>query len=309
VLVNPTRDAFLLVDLEGLPSIRQLARPILKLAGVRVDAGLGAVQRLSRFRGIEIVPLDGSPRKRIELPEGSRIGMPIWSPGGTSFAFTRDLADGVELWVVDAGKGKGRAVPGVRLVDVLSRGPGGGFQWTDDRHLLVHQVPKGRGPVPAPPDAPSGPNIEETSGKVAQVATYQDLLKSNRDEELFRYYATNQLASIDISTGEVTTIGEPGLITSADSSPDGKFLLVTTLKAPFSYRVPFDLFARTIEVLDVNGRRVRTIGDLPVSDDMPRQGVPRGPRSIQWQPLVDSRLVWAEAARRRRPNPKGSPSR
>jgi hypothetical protein len=32
----------------------------------------------------------------------------------------------------------------------------------------------------------------------------------------------------------VTTIGEPGLIASADPSPDGKFLLVTTLKAPFS---------------------------------------------------------------------------
>jgi dipeptidyl aminopeptidase/acylaminoacyl peptidase len=295
VVVNPARDAFLLVNIEGLPPIRQLARPILRLAGVRIDPGLGALQRLSRYTGVETVPLDGGPRKRIELPEGSRIGMPVWSPRGTSFAFTRDLSDGVELWLVDAAKGKGRAVPGVRLVDVLSRGSRGGFQWTDDRHLLIHKVPNGRGPAPAAPDAPSGPNIEETTGKVAQVATYQDLLKSNRDEELFRYYATNQLASVDVSTGEVTTIGEPGLITSADPSPDGKYLLVTTLKAPFSYRVPYDLFARSIEVLDISGRRVRTIGDLPVSDDMPRQGVPKGPRSLQWQPLVEARLAWVEA--------------
>jgi dipeptidyl aminopeptidase/acylaminoacyl peptidase len=297
VVVSPTHDTLLLVDVEGYPPIQQLARPILKLAGVRIDPGLGALQRTSRFTGIEIVPLDGRPRKRVKLPAGSRIGLPKWSPAGSSFAFTRDLADGVELWVVDAAKGEGQAIPGVRVVDVLSGGFGGisGFQWTDDRHLVVHQVPNGRGPAPAAPDAPSGPNIEETSGKVAQVPTFQDLLKSPRDEELFRYFAASQLARVDTSSGTVTTIGEPGLIASADASPDGKFLLVTTLKAPFSFRVPYFWFARSIEILDANGRQVRTIADLPVSDDTPRQGVPKGPRSVEWQPLVDATLVWAEA--------------
>jgi dipeptidyl aminopeptidase/acylaminoacyl peptidase len=297
VVVSPTRDALLLVDLEGYPPIQHLARPILRLAGVRIDPGINALQRTLRFTGIEVVPLDGRPRRRVDLPAGSRIGRPRWSPGGSSFAFTRDLADGVELWVVDASTGKGRAIPDVRIVDVLTRGFGGNraFQWTDDRHLLVHQVPNGRGPAPAAPDAPSGPNIEETTGKVAQVATFQDLLRSPRDEELFRYSATSQLASVDASTGTVTPIGEPGLIASADSSPDGKFLLVTILKAPFSYRVPYFWFPRSIDVLDASGRPVRTIADLPVSDDTPRQGVPRGPRSVEWQPLVDARLIWAEA--------------
>jgi dipeptidyl aminopeptidase/acylaminoacyl peptidase len=303
VVVSPSHDAFLLVHLEGYPPIKHLARQILRLAGVRIDPGLGALQRLVRYTGIEIVPLDGRPRKQVELPEGSRIGVPKWSPGGKSFAFSRELADGVELWVVDAGSGQGRAIPKVRVVDVLGgsffTGSGfvtnPGFDWTDDRHLLVRQVPASRGPAPAAPDAPTGPNIEETTGKVAQVATYQDLLKSPRDEELFRYYATSQLASVGTSTGTATTIGEPGLISSADFSPDGKFLLVTTLKAPFSYRVPYSAFARSTEVFDAKGKRVRTLADLPVSDDTPRQGVPKGPRSVQWQPLVDAKLIWAEA--------------
>jgi dipeptidyl aminopeptidase/acylaminoacyl peptidase len=297
VVVSPTRDAFLLVSPEGYPPIQHLARPILKLAGVRVDPALGALQRTFRFIGIEIVPLDGRPRKRLELPADSRIGLPKWSPGGSSFAFTRDLADGVEVWVVDAAKGEGKAIPGVRVVDVLSGGFSGtrGFQWTDDRHLLVHQVPSGRGLAPAPPNAPQGPNIEETTGKVAQVATYQDLLRSPRDEELFRFYATGQLASVDASTGAVTTIGEPGLIDSAEISPNGKYLLVTILKAPFSYRVPYNWFPRSIQILDANGRHIRTIADLPVSDDTPRQGIPKGPRSVEWQPLAHAKLVWAEA--------------
>ena len=192
VVVSPTRDAMLIVDVEGYPPIQHLSRPLLRLAGVRIDPGLGALQRTVRYTGIEVVPLDGGAHKRIELPAGSKIGMPRWSPRGTSFAFTRNLTDGVELWVVDAAKGQGRAIPKVRIVDVLTGGltGTGGFQWTDDRHLLVHQVPSGRGPAPAAPDAPIGPNVEETSGRVAQVATFQDLLKSPRDEELFCHYAS-----------------------------------------------------------------------------------------------------------------------
>ena len=291
IVLSPTRDAVLLVDVEGYPPIRELARPILRLAGVRVDPGLGARQRLVRFKGIEIVPLDGRPRRRIELPEGARIGVPSWSPGGTWFAFTRDLTDGVELWVVEVAKGQARAIPGLRIVDILDRG----FAWLDNDRLLVHRVPVGRGAAPAPPDAPSGPNIEETSGRVAMVPTFQDLLRSPRDEELFRYYATSQLARVDASTGAVTPLGEPGLITTAGPSPDGKYLLTTRLKEPFSYRVPYFWFARSIEVLGSDGRPVRVLADLPVSDDTPRQGVTRGPREVEWQPLVDARLVWAEA--------------
>jgi dipeptidyl aminopeptidase/acylaminoacyl peptidase len=296
-VVSPTRDAMLLVDVEGYPPIQHLARPLLRLAGVRIDPGLGALQRIVRYTGIEIVPFDGGTHKHIELPAGSKIGMPRWSPRGTSFAFTRNLSDGVELWVVDAAKGQGRAIPKVRIVDVLAGGMNGthGFQWTDDRHLLVQQVPSGRGPAPAAPDAPTGPNVEETSGRVAQVATFQDLLKSPRDEELFRHYASSQLASIDTTTDTVTTIGEPGFIASADPSPDGKFLLVTILKAPFSHRVPYFWFARSTLVLDAKGKPVRAIAELPVSDETPRQGVPTGPRSVEWQPLADATLVWAEA--------------
>jgi dipeptidyl aminopeptidase/acylaminoacyl peptidase len=298
VVVSPTREAILLVHPEGYPPIQHLALPILRLAGVRIDPGIGALQRTSRFTAIEIVPLDGRPRKYVDLPAGAKVGLPKWSSAGTSFAFTRDLADGVELWIVNAASGAGKAVPRVRIVDVITGSFGGNqsFEWTDDRHLLVHQKLQAGRPTPAFLDAlSSGPTSEETSGKVAQVATFQDLLKSPRDERLFGYYATSQLARIDASTGTVMPIGEPGLITSADPSPDGKFLLVEILKTPFSYRVPYFWFTRSIVVLDANGRKVRTIADLPVSDDTPRQGVPKGPRSVEWQPLVDANLVWAEA--------------
>jgi dipeptidyl aminopeptidase/acylaminoacyl peptidase len=60
-------------------------------------------------------------------------------------------------------------------------------------------------------------------------------------------------------------------------------------------RVPYDDFAAKVEVWDRAGHGVATVADLPVADEVPRQGVPKGPRAIDWQALQPSTLVWAEA--------------
>ena len=85
------------------------------------------------------------------------------------------------------------------------------------------------------------------------MATFQDMLANPHDEDLFEHFATGQLARIDTETGQITRIGPAALITGADSSPDEKFLLVSTIRRPFSYRVPFFYFARKTEVWDATG--------------------------------------------------------
>ena len=179
-----------------------------------------------------------------------------------------------------------------RLNDVV----GDSVIWfKDNRHILVRLVPEGRGPAPPAPRAPIGPNVQESDGRLSQMATFQDLLTSPHDEDLFEHFATGQLAKVDSETGAIERIGRPALITSAVVSPDEKYLSVTTLRRPFSYRVPYFYFARKTEVWDMAGQPVATIADLPISDDVPRQGVPTGPRGINWQTLHDARLVWTEA--------------
>jgi dipeptidyl aminopeptidase/acylaminoacyl peptidase len=292
VSVSPTRDAMLLLEYQPYPSIEQLARPILRIAGLRIDPRAGSRQRTLQHTRLSVQALDGSKPREVELPEGALIGSPSWSHDGKRIAFSRDLDDGAELWVADPATGRPRAIPGVRLNDVL----GTPFEWeADNRHLLARLVPAGRGPAPEPPAAPEGPSIRETTGRASQMATFQDLIQSPLDEEQFAHFAASQLARIDAETGAVTPLGKPDLILSAEPSPDGRYLLVTTLRRPFSYRVPYSYFARTTEVRDADGKRVATVADLPVSDDVPRQGVPKGPRSIRWQPLRDARLLWAEA--------------
>ena len=101
-LVSPARDAMLLVEYQTNPPIALLARPFLRLGGLRVDPATGCLQRTLQYSGIVVQELEGggAPR-RVELPAGAKIGVPVWSNDGKRIAFARDLDGGVELWIAD----------------------------------------------------------------------------------------------------------------------------------------------------------------------------------------------------------------
>ncbi|NUO80390.1 S9 family peptidase [candidate division KSB1 bacterium] len=291
-IISPRGDAMLFVEYRPHPAIALLARPLLKLGGLRLDPQRNARQRLSEYTGLSIKWLQPNRTVNIGLPEDARVGIPSWSYDGAKLAFTRDVEAGVELWVADAKSGEARALANMRVNDVLSTA----FAWMgDNAHLFVQLIPENRGTAPQPPSVPYGPIVEETAGKFSKVMTFQDLLRNPHDEALFEYYATAQLAVINVETNEVHRIGAPGLIMGASFSPDEKYVLVSKLKKPFSYRVPYSYFTRTVEVWDRAGKLIATIADLPISDEIPTQGVPTGPRSVQWQALQSATLLWVEA--------------
>lgn len=299
-VVSPTRDTMLLVDYEANQPIALVARPFLRLAGVRIDPRMGARQRTRRYTGITILAIEKRTAPRVGLPRSATIGLPAFSHDGRRIAFTRDLEDGVELWVAESATGKAGPVGRVRLNDVLVAdrlgAPAAPFAWmSDGRRVLARLVPAGRGAPPARPVVPTGPVIEDTAGRKSQVPTFQDLLQDSHDEDVFEHYGGSQLAVVDTQSGAVTPIGALGLYTAAEFSPDEKHVLVTRLRRPFSFRVPFASFTRSVEVWDAAGRRLASVADLPVSDEVPRHGVPTGPRAVDWQPLQPSALVWVEA--------------
>ena len=274
---SPAGDAILLVEVEPNPPLSLVAEPFLRLGGVRLTPKRGTRQHLVYGTGLTLLTLPEGGKRRVELPPGSRIGLPVFSPDGRTFAFMRDTEDRSELWIGETKTAKARPYADVRLDDVL--GEAMSFSG-DGRSLLLLVAPPGRGPAPPEPAVPAGPVIEETSGKTAQVATYQDLLRNTRDEELFQYFGTSQVVRLDLATGKQTAVGTPGLHESVEPSPDGKFFLVTRLRKPFSYRVPYGAFPRTIEIWDAAGKPVRTVAELPLADQTPRQGVPSGARNV-----------------------------
>lgn len=292
VIINPAADQMLLAEYESMPSISVLAQPILRLAGIRITPHNNSRQQLTFFTRLTLIDLKTRTTRQIALAEGIKMGFPQWSYDGLWIAFPRYVDKGVELWVVEAKTGKARAITAPTLNAILNNG----FVWCpDNRHLLANIVVEGRGNPPSPPLVPVGPNIQETAGKFSKVWTYQDLLRTPYDEALFDYYATSQIVEINLLTGESRKIGRPGIYLYNRPSPDGNYLLVRRIKKPYSYSVPFSSFAHALEVWDKNGDLVRLIADLPLADEVPPNGVPTGPRAIEWRALRPAALVWVEA--------------
>jgi dipeptidyl aminopeptidase/acylaminoacyl peptidase len=292
----PGRRFVALVHYESHPPITQLARPYLALAGLRIDPALGGRQRTRRLTGLSVIALPGGQPRRIELPEGRSVSMPVWAPDGRRFAFTVDEPDGIAVWIADAQAATAAEVPGLRVRDVLGGDPtsiGSTVRWARDGGTLLALG------SPAPPEPhgpePIEPRTEVTSGKRTQMATFTDLLRTDADAAIFESLATTVPLRIDPDSGTAVVLGKPGLYYYLSESPDGTHLLVYRLQRPFSFRVPFPYFARRVEVWTADGDLQRVIADLPVSDEVPRQGVPTGPRMVSWEESMPASLVWTEA--------------
>jgi dipeptidyl aminopeptidase/acylaminoacyl peptidase len=290
--LSPTRDQLALLQAAPYPSIRDLAEPMLRLAGHRINPRTNGPSRPPRLIGISLLSVAGGEPRALTLPDGVRPGTPVWSPDGKLLAFTGTTADAVELWVADVETAQARRVPNVRLNATY----GAPFHWMpDSRTLLCRLVVADRGRPPAASRVPAGPTIQESSGKQAPVRTYQDLLRNGHDEDLFDYYFTAQLALVESHNSGVTPVGRPGVIAGAQVSPDGRHFLVVREHRPYSYLLPSTAFPKEVEVWDRQGKREYRLASLPLAEEVPIEGVPTGPRQYQWRPTDPATLVWVEA--------------
>jgi dipeptidyl aminopeptidase/acylaminoacyl peptidase len=292
VSIAPTRDRMLMAQGERYPSIAELAEPMLRLAGQRVNPNINGPHRFPTITALTLKNIVDGKETRLTLPASAKLGPPQWSPDGKMFAVTNSTATGIELWIGDAATGKLTPLKGAQINAVY----GDPVQWMPDAHtLLVQLVDKQRGAPPVAPKVPTGPTIQENYGKATPAMTFQDLLKNAHDESLFDYYATAQLALIDARSGKTTPIGKPAIYGQVDPAPDGQHILITRIHRPYSYLHPAAAFPKEVEVIDRAGRVIHKLASLPLQDQVPIEGVPVGPRAYQWRPTDPATLVWVEA--------------
>ncbi|RYC71611.1 S9 family peptidase [Spirosoma sordidisoli] len=283
VSLSDKGDVMVILEQASAPGIAELAQPELKLAGLRMNPANNGPSRMRYITGLKIKKLNAREETPVTgLPASALISYVQWSPDYSKIAFANSTDERIDLYVADVATAKATKVGSAALNATM----GIPFRWlSDSRALIVKTVPAGRGNTPEMSRVPAGPTTQANiGGKRGQAPTYQDLLKSPSDEKQFAYYTTAQVVRLSLD-GQATPIGQPGIIASADPSPDGKYVMIETVHTPFSYLVPVYRFPLRTDVYASTGALIKTLNDGPLQESVPYSpdGAPTGPREFAWR--------------------------
>ncbi len=292
--LDPTGTRALLVARTSHPPVADLARPLWRLGGYRLDPSTNGRHGPRSSVGLTILEIAERWERPITLPDDADIGSPVWNKDGTMVAFTLTTEDGIALWVADATTARAR-----RLTDPsLNAALGAAFRWMPDgRRLICAFVDPEREDAPEPPREPEGPVIQESTGRKAPVRTYQDLLRNETDARRFEWIGTSQPALVDARSGERRDLPHlpPAIYRRLDPSPDGQWLLVSRTTRPFSYSVPAYRFPEVIATVRLDGQERVEIAKPGLREEIPIGGVETGARGFRWRPDRDATLLYLEA--------------
>jgi len=288
--LGPDRTRFLVGVSAGMPTIAQMSKPYLNLAGVQIDPKANRARTLG-YRsslGYRIVDARSGKTSTVEAPSGARVTAGDWSPDGKQIAFFAHFEDGSYLYVADASTGRSRRLTRAPLLLTLTSG----LQWADQgRRIFATFVPDNRPPEPKITPEPNQPMVRLTEAVRNRTRTYQGLLTDTRSQGQLEYLTTSQLAWVNVSDGRLHKVGQPAMIRSFDVSPDGRYVRVVTMLKPFSYFVPASSFGRMEEIWDESGKVLAEIEKRELrapqsDDDAEPQGAqrPDAKRNLTWHP-------------------------
>jgi len=288
----------LIGERNSYPSVEELGQPEIRMAGLRLNPNNFYPTRQNFIIGLKLrnaktkaeFPIDGIPSDLFAINFN-------WNPSQTKIAFLNVTSQSTDLFVIDVATKKANKWNSLLVNGSL----GNTYLWVDDNSLIYKATTFPALSVPKKVITPIGPSAQQSLGKAAPSPTFQDLIKSPYDEQLFEFYCTSQL--IQNTNGTEKKIGSPAIFYSFSVSPDKKFILTKTLHKPFSYLVTAFGFPSIISIQDLNGSPIKTLAELPSTEVRPTgndntQNVPRGfswrddaPATVTWCSPLDSGLI------------------
>jgi dipeptidyl aminopeptidase/acylaminoacyl peptidase len=295
VIADGKKQNMLLIYRDQYKSIAELSEQEMRLAGLRINPKTNIGSRTTYYNNIRLLTIADQQVADIKgLPDNPRIANLSWSNDERKVAFTHTTATGVELWYADLD-----SLTAHRLTEpLLNANMGSVARWfKDDKSLLVKFLPADRKAlIDAENAVPVGPTVSTSDGSKAQNRTYQDLLKNPNDEFNFEQLAHAELKAVSLK-GKVKDWQNSAMYSSIDFSPDGMYVAVTQVKRPFSYLVPYRRFPQQTDLFKANGKRVKTLNEVPLTEEIPKgfMAVRTGKRNLQWRADQPATMVWAEA--------------
>ena len=255
----------------------------MRLGGLRINPITNIASAVNYVSNLKIRRVTDKTETQISgLPENPRITNIAWSPNEKKIAFTNTIATGVELWVIDVASASAKKLTAANLNANL----GNPFNWLKDNEtLLVKMILKNRPAlIDVKKDLPKGPTVSASDGSKSQNRTYPDLLKNKTDETNFETLMSCELYKVSLS-GRSDFFKANDLHAGESFSPDGKYVMITTIQKPFSYIVPYSRFPLKTVVYDAGGNEVKVVNEVPLNEVIPKgfSSVRKGKRSMGWR--------------------------
>lgn len=294
VIMNNKKDVLVFLYGNMYKTLAEISEPEMRLGGLRLNPVNNNGSNPRYYTKIEIQQgRTGKPVQVKGFPEKVQLSNLSWSPDEQYMACTQLLSDKLQLWIIDVKKATAAPLTSLRLNGAL----GSPYRWfTDSKSLLVRTVPENQPALLTNSVLPTGPTVSVTDGSKAQNRTYQDLLKNSSDEANFETLTTSKLMKIGLD-GNVKEWASSDIYLRESFSPDGNYVLVTTVRKPFSYIVPYYNFPTVTKIYNRDGTLVRVFDEKPLIDNLPPgfMSVQKGKRSVNWRDDQPATLYWAEA--------------
>ncbi|MGC9341508.1 MAG: S9 family peptidase, partial [Bacteroidales bacterium] len=295
ILMDRNAENLLMVYTNKYKTIEELSENEMRLGGLRINPVTNIGSRTRFYNNIEIKTLSGNEIRKVEgLPDNPRMSGFSWSPDQKNVAFLNTTSTGVELWVLNI-----ENATAIKLTEPkVNANMWGTMSWfPDNSAILVKIIPVDRKELIDTEEAiPVGPVVSISEGEKAQNRTYQDLLKDPNDEFNFEQLSLSELYKVSLD-GEKSLWLPSAMYTGASFSPDGEYVMVSRIKKPFSYLVPYYRFPTETVIYDKNANKIQLINDVPLTEVIPQgfDATRTGRRNVSWRADKPATVYWAEA--------------
>lgn len=294
VIMDSDKNFMILTYRNTYKTLDDLNQEELRLGGLRINPNHHISSTVTYINNLKVRKISEKNEIQVSgLPQNPRIAYLTWSPDESKIAFTNTGENGLELWILDVKTASAKKIQ----TDKINANLGNPITWfKDNENLLLTCVPNDFKLIDAKKDLPEGPIVSVSDGSVSQNRTYQDLLTNKTDEFNFEQIATTEIYKVNLN-GEVSLFKEKAMYSYISFSPDGNYLLTSTLQKPFSYLVPYHRFPIIENVYDKSGKLVKQVNQLELAEIMPKgfMAVRKGKRAMYWRPDLASTLVYIEA--------------
>jgi dipeptidyl aminopeptidase/acylaminoacyl peptidase len=280
---------------DAYKSIAELSEAELRLGGLRINPKTNIGSRTRFYNNIKVKKaLEKDARQVAGIPDNPRLLNFTVSPNQKMVAFLNTVEDGVQLWLADIEDGTAKQLSNLKV----NANMGNPINWfKDGSALLVNVIPKDRKELINTDEAvPDGPTITVSGGEKAQNRTYQDLLSSPNEEFNFEQLALSEIKKISLD-GKVADFLPTAMYDELDFSPDGNYVMVNTIKRPFSYIVPYNRFPFETNIYSKEGKLIQKVNDVPLNEVEPKgfMATRMGKRRMDWRADKPATIYWAEA--------------